>query len=644
MSQLIASLSKTLGNAKAEEMSLAAYLELCKTDPMAYASASERMIAAIGEPVLVNTADDPRLSRIFQNRTIKMYPAFKDFYGMETAIEKIVSYFRHAAAGLEESKQVLYLLGPVGSAKSSLAEHLKLLMEKLPIYVLGYKGKMSPVYESPLGVFPVSQRETLEAEFGIPARYVTGLTSPWALKRLEEVDNDLSQFTVYKVYPSKLRQIGIAKTEPGDENNQDISSLVGKVNLHELDRLSQEDPDAYAFSGGLNKTTQGLLEFVEMFKAPIKMLHPLLTATQERNYMGTEAISAIPFSGIILAHSNESEWQKFKSNRANEAFLDRVCLVKVPYSLRTTEEVMIYKKMIRNSSLANQIVAPMTYDMLAEFCVQSRLREHENSNMQSKLRVYNGESIKEKDPRAKSVQEYRDAAGVDEGMDGLSTRYAFKLLSSVFDHDPEEVAADPVHLMVVLEQRIIESQFPRDVQDKYLSYLKDFLRTDYLTFIGKEVQSAFVENSAEYAQAIFDRYVMLADQWMEQQDFKDPDTGVMMNRDQIDAELIKTEKPAMIANPKDFRSEVVNWVNRARARNAGKNPDWSSYEKLKEVIEKRMFTTLEEMLPIISFESKKSNELESKHKDFVSRMVERGYTTRQVRRIVEWYTRMQHAA
>ena len=156
------------------------------------------------------------------------------------------------------------------------------------------------------------------------------MISPWAIKRLDEFGGDISKFSVVKMMPSKLRQIGIAKTEPGDENNQDISSLVGKVDIRKLENFSQADPDAYCYSGGLNRTTQGLLEFVEMFKAPIKVLHPLLTATQEGNYLGTENFGAFPFQGIVLAHSNEAEWQQFKNNRNNEAFLDRICVVKVP--------------------------------------------------------------------------------------------------------------------------------------------------------------------------------------------------------------------------------------------------------------------------------------------------------------------------
>src|SRR5271166_988530 len=281
------------------EMSLPEYLRACRDDPMMYANAAERLLAAIGEPEMVDTSKDARLGRIFMNRTIRVYPAFSEFYGMEETIERIVGFFRHAAQGLEERKQILYLLGPVGGGKSSLAERLKALMETQPIYVLAAGDEISPVFESPLGIFrPETMVAALESRYGIPLRRLTGICSPWASKRLDAFDGDISRFSVVKVYPSRLRQIAVAKTEPGDENNQDISTLVGKVDIRKLEHFSQHDPDAYSYSGGLNRTTQGLLEFVEMFKAPIKVLHPLLTATQEGNYAGTENLGALPFQGI----------------------------------------------------------------------------------------------------------------------------------------------------------------------------------------------------------------------------------------------------------------------------------------------------------------------------------------------------------
>jgi serine protein kinase len=621
-----------------EEISLQEYLELCKETPQIYASAAERLLMAIGEPELVDTSQDPRYSRIFSNKVIKRYPVFDEFFGMEEAIEQLVSFFRHAAQGLEEKKQILYLLGPVGGGKSSLAEKLKLLIEKEPIYCL----KDSPVFESPLGLFdPEEDGELLEAEYGIPLRYIKNIMSPWAVKRLHEYDGDLSQFKVIKIHPSRLDQVACAKTEPGDENNQDISALVGKVDIRKLEDFPQNDPDAYSYSGALCRANQGIMEFVEMFKAPIKVLHPLLTATQEGNYNSTEGLGAIPFDGLILAHSNESEWQTFRSNKNNEAFIDRVYIVKVPYCLRTSDEAEIYRKLLAHSSLVSAPCAPDTLSMLAQFTVLSRIKEPENSNLYSKMKVYDGQNLKDTDPKAKSIQEYRDNAGVDEGMDGLSTRFAYKILSKVFNFDPTEIAANPVHLLYVLEQQIEQEQFQPELRDRYLRFIKEFLAPRYVEFIGKEIQTAYLESYSEYGQNIFDRYVTYADFWIQDQEYRDPETGEILNRVAINEELEKIEKPAGISNPKDFRNEVVNFVLRAKANNNGSNPSWNSYEKLRSVIEKKMFSNTEDLLPVISFNAKASNRDQKKHNDFVDRMVERGYTEKQVRLLSEWYLRVR---
>jgi serine protein kinase len=629
-----------------QTLTLDEYLTLCKNDKMAYASAAERMVAAIGEPKLVDTSKDSRLSRIFTNRTVRVYPAFEDFYGMEDTIERIVGFFKHAAQGLEERKQILYLLGPVGGGKSSLAEKLKELMETHPIYALATDtGEFSPVFETPLSLFS-KYSKSVEEDYGIDPRYLNTIPSPWALKRLREFGGDLSRFRVVRLQPSKLEQIAVMKTEPGDENNQDISTLVGKVDIRKLEKFSQNDSDAYSYSGGLCRSNQGLLEFVEMFKAPIKVLHPLLTATQEGNYIGTEAISAIPFQGIVLAHSNESEWQTFRNNKNNEAFLDRICVIKVPYCLRVDEEKKIYEKMIRSSSLKLAPCAPQTVEMLAQFSILTRIKEHDNSTLFSKMRVYNGENIRESDPRAKTIQEYRDVAGVDEGMEGISTRFAYKILSKTFNFTADEVAADPVHLMYILEQAVKSEQFGEEKEEQYLDFIKSELSPRYAEFLGNEIQKAYLESYNEYGQNLFDRYIEFADAWCQNSEFKDPDTGLLMDRSLLNDELEKIEKPAGIGNPKDFRNEVVQFCLRARAKaeNGGKNPKWTSYNVLRDVIEKRMFSQVEDILPIISFEGKKDKEMERKHKDFIKRMEDRGYTSRQIRRLVDWYLRIRKSS
>jgi len=381
-----------------------------------------------------------------------------------------------------------------------------------------------------------------------------------------------------------------------------------------------------------------------MFKAPIKVLHPRLTATQEGNYNDTESIGAIPLDGVVLAHSNDSEWQTFRNNRNNEAFIDRVSIVKVPYCLRVSEETRIYRKLLQGSALRSSPCAPETLDMLAQFSVLTRLKEPENSSVFSKMRIYDGENLKDTDPKAKALLEYKDAAGVDEGMSGLSTRFAFKILSRVFNFDAPEVAANPVHLMYVLEQQIEQEQYSQELRDRYMRFIKEYLSPKYGEFIGKEIQTAYLESYSEYGQNVFDRYITYADFWIQDQEYRDPETGDILDRGALNEEREKIEKPAGISNPKDFRNEIVNFVLRARADNNGSNPSSQSYEKLRTVIEKKMFSNTEDLPPVISFNAKASKDEQRKHDDFVRRMTDRGYTEKQVRLLAEWYLRVRKSA
>jgi serine protein kinase len=615
------------------------YLDLCKADPTVYAAPTERMLKAIGDPELFDTRKDARLSRIFSNKIIKRYPTFSDFYGMEEPIERIVSFFKRASLGLEESKQVLYLLGPVGGGKSSIAQRLRELIENIPVYVIDG----SPLFESPLSVFnPVTKYVSLlEDEYKIPLLAVRTIPSPWLVYKLSEVGFDLSKLKVRKIYPSQLKQECVSRIEPGDENNQDISSLVGKLDIRMIQKYPQNHPLAYSYSGGLNRGNNGLVEFVEMFKTPIKMLNPLLTATQERHYTGTEAIGSMPFDGIILAHSNESEWDQFKNNKTNEAFLDRVYVIKVPYCLRVDEEIEIYEKILRNSKINAAPIAPGTLELLAQFCIMSRLVVPQNTPLYSKMRVYNGENIKNDDARAKPLQELRDDAGVNEGMNGLSTRFAFKALSASFDMDPEETASNPIHLMYLLKTIVPQEQFPEELEDALLETLEGVLQEKYIEFLEKDIRVSFLESFGDLCQNVFENYFYYADAWVQDKDFRDPDTGVMYDRDALGKELDKIEKPADIANPKDFRNDITSFIIRYQAQHGGKVPRWDAYEKMRVVVEKKVLASTDEILPVISFAPKRDAAEEQKHKQFVELMAKRGYTARQTKLLCEWYMRVR---
>lgn len=627
-----------------QEMTLMEYLEGCKADKLMYANAAERMLSAIGDPIVLDSSKDGRMGRIFSNRKIRIYPAFKNFFGNEEAIERIVAYFRHNAQGLEESKQILYLKGPVGGGKSSLVETLKNLMQINPIYVLmdpsekNPELRISPLYESPLTLFNAAEHgELLESEYNIHPRYLNTVPSGWAQEKLREFGGDITKFMVVKLYPNKDSQVGIMKVEPGDENNQDVSVLIGKTDIRKLEQYQQSHPYAYQYNGGLNRTTQGLMDFAEMFKANIKTLNPLLMATQERNYNGTENVPAMPYQGIIVAHSNEAEWFKFRNDKSNEAFLDRVYIVDVPYCLRTSEEAKIYEKMLDGSSLKNAPLAPKTLDILSEFIVLTRLVPPSNSSIYAKMRVYNGENVKDTMPNAKPVDEYREAAGNDEGMSGLSTRFAFKILSQTFNSRPEEVQANPIDLFFVLEEALKREHLQPEKLEASLAFLKDWSKPRYLEYIDKELRTAYLESYSEFGQTMFEHYFEFAQSWLDEAGMRDPETNQLLDRDALNKKLEAIEKPAGIVNVKDFREDITRYVLKYRANNGGNYPKWTDYEKIKNVIEKKMFSATQNIMPIITIGKKSSEDEQKKHNAFVDRMKEKGYTENQIKTLTTWW-------
>ncbi len=614
------------------EMSLEDYLTLCKTDHLAYASPAERLRHAIGDPHLLDSRKDERFSRIFSNTVVPIYNTFKDMYGLEITIKDLVGFISHASQFLEERKQILYFLGPVGGGKSTLAHILKRLMERVPFYAI----KGSPVFDNPLSLFTSEDSE----ELGIPSRYFNVIPSPWLVKRIEELNGDISQLKVVKLFPSEKHQIAMSHIEPGDENNQDISSLVGKLNIRELESYAQNDPDAYSYSGGLCLGNRGIVEFAEMFKSPIKSLNPLLEATQSGFYKGTESISAIPFEGIIVAHSNESEWQKFRNDKRNEALIDRIFIVRVPYCLRYEEETKIYEKMLKDSSLSKAPCAPKTLETLAQFSVMSRLFPSKHGSRDVKMRIYNGENLKHKNPEAKNIPDYKKEShegNIDEGFNGVSTRFAFKILAQVFNQDPEEVAADPLHLILILEERIKQEHLSKEEEETLLSIIEK-LYSEFHKAFDKDVKKAYIENKA-VGQNVFDRYIIYADHWLQEEDYKDPISALSMQPEELDRYLEGIEAPSNISNKKDFRNEVVKFCLRYRAEHNNKNPDWTSYQKMREVIESKIFSSLEDMLPIISNTGQHNSEEKRQHSEFVKRMMDNGYTEKQVRTLVDWYIR-----
>src|SRR2546426_11241946 len=412
---------------KAWRGSLIDYLDQVKEYPTLTKLAHGRfndMIPAQGMYDIIES-DDSRVKRLYKDEPLKVYNFFKDeFFGIERTIAQIVRYFHSASLKGEESRQVLYLMGPVGSGKSSLVEKLQRGLEGTdPIYAI----EGCPMFEEPLHLIPRHLRKEFEKMLGL---HIEGDLCPVCRFRLrEEFGGRYEEFPGGTLGCSKRNPKGIGVVPPVDPNNQDTSVLIGSEDISKLDLYSEGDPRVLELNGALNIGNRGVVEFIEVFKNEIEYLHCMITATQEKVVPAPGRHGLVYVDTVIVAHSNEAEWQKFKADHTNEAILDRIVVVRVPYNLRLSEEVKIYQKIIRNSDFRAH-VAPHTLEVASMFAILSRLEPSNKCDLMTKLKLYNGEEVVEKGKTKKiDVQELRDDTK-REGMTGISTRFIMKALDN----------------------------------------------------------------------------------------------------------------------------------------------------------------------------------------------------------------------
>src|SRR5882757_7452217 len=391
------------------------YLELVKSDPIMTKLAHSRFYDMITSQGMYNLteSDDQRVKRLYKDEALKVYHFFKDeFFGIERTIAQIVRYFHSASLKGEESRQVLYLMGPVGSGKSSLVERIQRGLEQVGmIYVI----EGCPMNEEPLHLVPRHLRREFEKMLGA---HIEGDLCPVCRYRLKsEFNNRYEEFPIIARAFSKRNRVGVGVVPPVDPNNQDTSVLIGSEDISKLDQYSEGDPRVLELNGALNVGNRGIVEFIEVFKNETEYLHAMITATQEKVIPAPGRHGMVYVDTCIVAHSNEAEWQKFKADHTNEAILDRIVVVKVPYNLRLSEEVKIYQKIIKNSDFRAH-VAPHTLELASMYAILSRLEPTSKCDLMTKMRLYNGELVLErKAMNGIDVQKLKDDTK-REGMSG----------------------------------------------------------------------------------------------------------------------------------------------------------------------------------------------------------------------------------
>jgi len=594
------------------------YLKELESDPSIAQHAHKRLYNAICEKG-INTisADDDRKHKIFNGDNIKIYDYFKDhFYGNERVIEKLMRFLKGAALRGEESRQVLLLMGPVGAGKSALTEHIKAALEDKPYYHL----KDDPQRGEPLQLLPRSLREDFEKMLDVK---IEGDLSPIArYKLLEEHDGKYENFPVVKSTFSQRGRRGIASVPPMDANSQDVSVLIGSEDISKLDKFSEDDPRVLNLTGAFNVGNRGIVELIEVFKNEIEFLHTIITATQEKRVPAPGKHDMVFFDGVILAHCNESEWNRFKSEHTNEAILDRVVKINVPYVLELDQESRIYEKILAKSDFDAHI-APHTIKVASMFSVMSRLKESAKCDLLTKMKIYNGEDVIEKGRVKKiDIKDLREESR-DEGMTGISTRFIMKAIDNALC-DSENECITPVGVINSVTKMVKEQIVNADFREKCLEIIQKTVREEYLKILETEIAKAFITAYEEQAQSLFDTYLDNAEAYTTKTKLKDKVTKEERSADEQFMKSIEEVIGISGSSRQGFRSDVTAYMFSRMRR--GEKVDYKSYEPLKEAIESYLINSVKDMARIVTKSKTRDDEQKAKYSDMVKTLIdEYGY-------------------
>ncbi len=591
------------------------YLDVLEKNPKIAALAHRRLYDVLTEDgIEVLDETDERCRRLFDSEKTKTYNYFQPhFFGMERSLAKVMRFLSSAAMKGEESRQVLLLLGPVGAGKSALIEHIKRGLEKAEnIYHLDG----CPIREEPLHLLPRSLRPKFEEMLGVK---IEGDLCPICRHRLlEEFDGKYEDFPVKQSSFSVRGRRGVGVVPPVDANTQDTSILIGSEDISKLDLYPEDDPRVLSLNGAFNVGNRGIVEFVEVFKNEIEFLHTMITATQEKAVPSPGKGAMIYFDGVILAHCNEAEWNRFKSTHTNEAILDRIVKVNVPYCLELDEEVKIYQKMLQMSDFDAHI-APHTLEVASMFAVMSRLKPSGKVDPLVKMKIYNGEDIIEKGRVKKvDIKDLREESR-DEGMTGISTRFITKAIdSSLSDSDRNMVT--PISVKDSLIKQVKEQIIDEEARERYLQYLQKDLHEEYLRILEKEITKAFVSAYEEQAETLFDNYLDHAEAYVNKSRVKDTVTREEMDPDENFMKSIE-ENIGITGSARDgFRSDVTTYM--FTLLRAKKKIDWKAYGPLKEAIENKLMASVKDMSRIVTKSKSRDNKQQKKYGGMVATLIE----------------------
>lgn len=591
------------------------YLEMIKDNPDKIKLAHKRLYETICDHgVETVDVDSDAYRDIFNGDKIRTYDYFKEeFFGMESVINKLMRFLKSAAHKGEESRQVLLLMGPVGAGKSALTEHVKRALDGQSYYHL----KGDPQRGEPLQLVPRSLRKDMEEILGVNIEGDLSPIARWEL--LNKYEGKYENYPVIESTFSQRGRRGIAVVPPMDANSQDVSVLIGTEDISKLDLYPEDDPRVLSLNGAFNVGNRGIVEFVEVFKNEIEFLHTMLTATQEKRVPAPGKHDMVFFDGVILAHCNESEWNRFKSEHTNEAILDRVVKINVPYVLELDQEMKIYQKMIKRSDFRNAHIAPHTLAIASMFSVMSRLKPTNKCDLLTKMKIYNGEAIIEKGRVKKvDIKDLKDEAK-HEGMEGISTRFVMKALDAALS-DSDKNMITPINVIDSMIKQVKEQIIDEDTKTRYLEILQKTIREEYLSILETEIAKAFITAYEEQAQSLFDSYLDNAEGYTTKTKFKDKITREERAPDEKFMRAIE-EQIGVVGSARDgFRSDVTAYMfSKLRKK---ETVDYKSYGPLKEAIENYLIMSVKDISRIVTKSKSRDDDQKKKYNEMVKTLID----------------------
>ena len=609
---------------------LADYLKVLEADTGVTKLAHKRLFDAISAHGITKLQNsDSRCNKLFNGEPLRTYDYFQSkFFGMERSLAKIMRFLRSASLKGEESRQVLLLLGPVGAGKSALLEHIKGALEECePMYHI----EGCPINEEPLHLIPRSLRDEFQELYGVK---VEGDLCPVCRFRLQdEFDNDYTKMPIAQSSFSVRGRRGVGVVPPMDANSQDVTVLIGSEDISKLDMYSEDDPRVLSLNGAFNVGNRGIVEFVEVFKNEIEFLHTMITATQEKAVPSPGKGPMIYFDGVILAHCNEAEWNKFKSENTNEAILDRIVRVNIPYCLEVSEEQKIYEKMLGLSDFDGHI-APHTLEVASMFAVLSRLHPSNKVDPLTKMKLYDGKDVIEKGTVKKiDINDLRDEVR-DEGMTGISTRFIMKAIDAALS-DSEKNMVTPISIRDALIKQVKDQIVVEDDRNRYLDFLGKTLHDEYLNILEKEITKAFVSAYDEQAEALFNNYLDHADAYVNLTTVKDGVTNEEIQPDESFMSSIEEQINIVGTAKENFRVDITAFMFSKLRR--GEKVDWKSYAPLREAIESKLTSSVKQISRIVTKSKSRDKKQQHKYNEMVETLIkEYGYSEDSAEEVIKF--------